>query len=438
MQNKYAPETSKLMMQNLQHFLPKFLENQYKEFSSADIKRDLQDLYLCHVTSYFPLYGEIHPRAKYWASKMALPEVKFSLEELFSLARPTVHFSLNSVAHPNENHKGFKRNSFVILDDLKSSTEQIAGGFIEDLFCVGPFRLSDKATVLVPKEMADQEAVVHGISTLPKEVKVVYFEGELNVAVENYLKSIGSEYLHIKHDKEVPQFFGRFGNKAISTEVLLPTIGKLLTSPDITPFTGLENLFVNNSNFNIYPFIELLEDFDPDAAKLLISSYYRLMSECFKLTSAQASFLKMHQKVIGQVIDLFAKSYSAEELFKKVSVESEVLKSYDFRTDLSRPVLDKGEYHRTSLSLLLESVSGLCFRAYFRQNCTTVIDLVFKQEHTSTTLSSKASDAISKLGEFIQNCDINGANCLVISYANVPEVVNKLGKKLSDIEIQRA
>ena len=66
-------------------------------------------------------------------------------------------------------------------------------------------------------------------------------------------------------------------------------------------------------------------------------------------------------------------SNNLDELSSSVSVESEVLKSYDYETDLDRPVIFENGPHRTSLSSLIESVTELSFAAFYRRNCTTVV-----------------------------------------------------------------
>ena len=385
------------------------------------------------MTKFFPLHGEVHSRSKYSTSPLADPRLKFSLEELFALARPTVHFSVNAVAHPNQNHKKFNNDNFVVIDSLQSSLHQIAGGYIEDLFSIGTFKLSKDAVVLAPKFMENTVELNSKIKTLPAGIKVIYYEGELTSAVENYLKSVGSKYLHIKYDEEVPQFFGTFGSQCVSSKTLLDKMGKLLISHDITPLSGLENIFLTNPTYNIAPYIEALDQFDFADVQSVITAFAKCISQCFKLKKAQATFLERHKVVLTSALSLFATSNNLDELSSSVSVESEVLKSYDYETDLDRPVIFENGPHRTSLSSLIESVTELSFAAFYRRNCTTVVDLVF-QNQAKTELSAKANSMVKELGEFIIPCVLRGVDSLVINYANVPSVANDLREKLLRIQ----
>lgn len=116
-------------------------EQGMRPLQSQEIKKMIQSggLALCHITSIFPEKGRILPRMKFHLDNHPQidPRIPPIVKSCFSVLRPTVHFGINGGAKPHA-QLNFNSESFAIIDPLR---DEIAGGYLEDLFCVGSYQL---------------------------------------------------------------------------------------------------------------------------------------------------------------------------------------------------------------------------------------------------------------------------------------------------------
>lgn len=353
----------------------KIIHDQYnvikKQGLSKINEKDLDRLYLCHVTSFFPQEGVIIPRKSY---QLSLFEKYKILEEVvikaFSTLRPTIHFSINSIAESHKEHGGFDKNSFVILDKIQHAKRHIVGGYIEDLFVIGAYQLSSEATILVPKHYKENPLIQSKIRTLPEGVKISYYDKGIQEAVREWLKVNKAPYLETKgiaDDPDVAVFVGRLGQKYVESAELMKFLGKKFCGHDITPMSRTE-ILLQSSVLMKPPYLEVLATLSLEETVRLLGQLKQVMLNVFNLNADQKSFLNAYEQTLIKIVTLFSKSPTLKELEKNWEMESELIMNYDAKVNLSKPI----SYH--TLSLNLSRATGLNFKPYFRTNCQTIVD----------------------------------------------------------------
>lgn len=158
------------------------------EKNNLRLEQSIKNLYLCHATNFFPNKGMIYPRI---TSKFNIPSsnLKMVTEETFAITRPTVHFSINSIVTEHKKYVEENNHRFIVIDKFENALDKICGGYLEDVFCIGPYRLSHKATILAPESC--KTTLQEKIKGMSKKIKITYYSGSEKEGL--------NQWLHIHH-----------------------------------------------------------------------------------------------------------------------------------------------------------------------------------------------------------------------------------------------
>lgn len=387
----------------------------------------IEKLYLCHATNFFPKNGVIYPRLNFGFSERNAfelgEELSSSISTLFSIVRPTVHFTLNSTATLHKDHSGFGSQPFIIIDPLMAST-QIAGGYIEDMFTFGPYILTNQATILAPK--TKREHIQESIKTLPNQVKVIYYEN-YEESIKQFFKDKNSDYLNtqgIIQSADEPVFYGKLGKEMVSSSTLLKWINRKFCTHDITYFSQIENMLSGNEVYNQPPFLSILHN--PSWAIATIDSYLQGIKEHFIFTKEQEIYFDKYKSILMQIASLALKSATTEELINSVSINKDILKSYDHPISLNKMIpIQQG-------ALLLSSFSGVKFNAYYRKSSHYgLVDAAYLLPDTRS-----ADDTLSQLRTTFQLNFIlethNNKAYIVLKDINLQEIGDVILSRFND------
>lgn len=339
-------------------------------------KNDVSNLYLCHITAYFPLQGVIIPRYAISNYKVPLPEEYEAITRpAFSIIRSTVHFSLNSVVQGHSTYKNNLANKapFIILDKLKPTQKQIVGGYIEDLFCIGHYKLSEETVVLVPEAKRNDEQTLADIKSLPPTVSINYFNGDAKSAVQEFLAAKGADYLDmsgIEQDPNAEVFFGRLGKNYISSQDLMRNIGATFCTHAFTSLCELEPFFSESLIFNFPPFLGSLVNKKLEDVKKGINMAVVTCFSSFNLSPAVKNYLVQYKDALNEVVTMFLTSNSFPELQRNWETQYKAVCSYDLQADLQKPVLDNAAAEK------LDKLTGHSFKAYNLTRCLGRVDAV--------------------------------------------------------------
>lgn len=334
----------------------------------------LNDLYLCHITEYFPVNGIIYPRLT-----LHLPSIfSQTLHDLFastvSVKRPTIHFTVNSVVETHNDYKASQvpKSPLIIIDSLLLAKEQIKGGYVEDLFCIGPYKLSNQASILIPESLKYNQKTLDNLQTLPPNVHVRYYTGHPKDAVKQFLESKNAHYLNtenIVYDADQPIFFGRLGKKLLSSEQLLSQMGAIFCSHDITILRMIERVW-GQSYISKPPYISAFENHTAEEVVDYLNHLMDYIPECFKLSASERLNFSKYRQALEEVVKMFCNAKSGQELHYHWEVIKDKVLSYDRPTNFRRPVEIQSTARR------LRDITGLPFEAYYRVNTFSIVDAV--------------------------------------------------------------
>jgi hypothetical protein len=259
------------------------------------LDNSVDKLYLCHVTKFFPKTGVIKPR-------MILKKAKEPVASLLSVVRPTVHFTLNYLVQETEEFN-LKDRKFAIIDRYESSQNQMVGGYLEDIFCIGPYKLSKDAAILVPNSLKEDVQLQEEIAKLNGRVKEIIFyddgtEKALAVAMNAFLADKQAPvFQSVVDDDRKPNLLSKLDKgRFFSSQSFMVSQKKIFCTHDITPMAQLERFLVLNQDH--------LVDFA--ATSKSIKEYMDGVSEAFPFLQQQhKDFLLSYSKAVRLAMKVF-------------------------------------------------------------------------------------------------------------------------------------
>lgn len=405
--------------------LPDFTEvnsKQVKKVAGRKVDNSVNNLFLCHATPFFPKNGTILPRMKF---DMGVDHpLKTILERVFPILRPTVHFTVNSVVSNHRDYIAETNRRFIVVDSFERAAESISGGYIEDVFCIGPYHLSNQAEVLIPESCRTDQTLQKEIAALKGRVKIVYYQGNEGEALAKWMKEKNASILTpVQKDPDAENFICTFGrDRYLSSVSLMEKAKKTFCSHAATPMAQIENLIGTSPVCDQAPFLQVLIG-DANSYESLSNrtkEYIQAIEKSFNLTENQKSFIRSYEKAVLLALKIFSKAENLDELHEEFNIYKELILQYDAKVDLNRRI--DGQRPTQDLS----KITGLPFVAYYRLNCKTVVDAGYP-----TGLSKKQSEELVR-GltkktdlEFILE-EHEDKFYIVLKRVNLPEVQSKL------------
>lgn len=332
------------------------------------IDNSVKDLYICHATNFFPEDSIIHPRLGYKIN--CNPKLKNIFEKLFSVIRPTVHFSLNSIVSEHSEYKIKGNQRFIVIDKLESATNSISGGYIEDIFCIGPYKLSNDATILVPEACKNKKGIQEKIENINRNIKVIYYQGIDKDNFVKWIKNHNASYINpIQQDPDIPNLLCQYGdNRYMNSHSLMKDLKKTYCTHDITPTAQIETYISKTFISEKAPFLQLFEKSNFECIIKNIHDFINSINEVYPLNESQKIFIKGYEKAVFLGLEMVYKAKNLEEIQKNLSLDNDLIFQYDMETDLNNKI------NFQSATKNLSHIIGLTFTPYFRKNSTTIVD----------------------------------------------------------------
>ncbi|STX37314.1 hypothetical protein [Legionella feeleii] len=431
---KITPEKSEETVKDFQHLeiIQECFVSQKSNLIKQGIKEGMESekLYICHVTSYFPENGIIYPRATFNLPEMhnLSTEMAAVATRALSIPRPTVHFAINSIAESHTSHSGFSETPFIIIEKLQEGASQIRGGYIEDLFCIGKFRLSSNAILLLHTSYQSNTAIQDKIKSIPKGIKVIYYAGSPSIALRNFLESQHSAYLTLApvKNREEPMFFGTIQNKMVSSLNIIKQINGVLCTHDVTPMAQIEGCF--EGLIPQYPYLYPLRSLSIDESVSLIKRYVSAMRNSFNVDSDTYRFIASYENALIHLIYLFKDPASASSdnlTGSQWDYYKDLICSYDYKPDLDRAI------DQTTSTTKLSDMTGLFFKPYYRSGSTTIVDAVYirdgNEEKENVTKKLSSYPQLLFKNEICKQ-KLEDKECIVLAGVNIKETQDEIAK----------
>lgn len=251
------------------------------------------------MTKFFPDEGIIHPRVNFEIDdEIDLQEsMKNIVQTIVSVVRPTVHFSVNSIVAEHRDYVKKEHQRFVVIDKYEKALPHISGGYLEDIFCIGPYKLSNDAVILVPASLSQNREIKEKIRSLNGRVKVIEYQDEDDtLAFERWMQEKKKKMVKpVEKNCDIPNLLCFLGDKNyISSYTLMEKSEKTLCTHDITPTFQLESLLTTKLTFfPEAPFVRIDKNLYSD-----IKNYIKVSEDAFKLSKKQKVFLQIYEKII--------------------------------------------------------------------------------------------------------------------------------------------
>lgn len=409
-----------------------FLQKQYQAVYKQKLRKitqiDLDQLYLCHATSFFPGKGIIIPRVNY---RINLPESHKRLSEVLGCAlsnvRPTVHFCINNVYAEHSEYGGLENKNFVILEKLKNAKGKVIGGYLEDMFALGSYQLSPEASILIPEHYKKDPLIQSKIKHLPEGVTITYYHQGTQQAVHEWLQAKNLPYLEstgILNSVDEPLFVGKLGKKYIESSELAKSLGIRFITHDITPMAAIEDMLLSKILLD-KPYLEILMSLSLQETFTFLKLLTQKTAKVFKLNEDQKAFLNIYEVMLRRIISLCKESTSLDMLGNKWELEAEeLIMNYDSEVALNKPVA-----HHT-LALNLSRATGLQFKSYFRTNCQTIVDAAC-QVDSEEAMKKYIHQLNTIFGEYFSPERHGKCHYIVLREINEPFIAAALNKTLS-------
>jgi hypothetical protein len=117
-----------------------------------------ENIYFVHLTEILPPNGTMIPGNVVLddSGQVSLQKHQDFLKHVPNL-RMSIHWFTNDLVTPHENYKF--TGKYVIIERAKFLRPQLYGGYAEDFFCIGPYRLSAEAVIFVPEDEIAQAKI---------------------------------------------------------------------------------------------------------------------------------------------------------------------------------------------------------------------------------------------------------------------------------------
>lgn len=403
----------------------KYVQNFTKEQTDS-LKRDkrrlessVAHLYLCHATQFFPSDGMIQPRMKFNVAECSLKAI---VEKVFSIVRSTVHFTINSIVSDHSHYSPNNKQRFIVIDKFRNAQDNIVGGYLEDVFCIGSYQLSNQAEILVPKSVENDPQIQEKIRGLKGRVKIVYYNCSEKTALENWLRDRNAEPIKpTVTDADTPNLVCPLGkNRYISSQIMMETVKKTFCTHDITPMAQLETFICTTKIYESSPFLGITEKYNYKLLSENVQKYIQAIQKVYKLNESQNRFIRSYEKAILLALKILSEAKTIEETQEEFKIYEELIVSFDASVDLKRKI----ESHRATQALT--KLTGLPFEAYYRTNCNTVVDAACPTGLTQM----QSEELITKLKTKVDiefTLELHGDTFYIAAKGlNLPEVLKKL------------
>lgn len=370
---KYTENYSKLIP------VKKWIDEQ--KLAVADLKEaklSFEDLYVCHISNFFPRKGILLPRSNYDKSEHMPDELHSFSKKVLSVMRSTVHFTLNSVATDHEMYKTDKQ--FLVIDKFKNSKDQFIAGYVEDIFCIGPYKLSHEAVIIIPDFLKESIAIKSQTNELNKKIQIIYYNTNIKNAATNWFQENKIPFFRpVSNDADIVNYYHKIGEDQFTSSLhLMKITGKRLCTHDISPMRQIEILITDSIKVDIQPRFKIsFIDFSYDEIRKTFLSYSKalLIKGLFPLNSNQKYFIKSFEKTILLALQILHEAKSIELLKKSVERDEELFTHYDSEVDFDRKIDNQATTKR------LNELTLMPFIAHYRQGCNTIVDAACQVEN---------------------------------------------------------
>ncbi len=342
----------------------------------ADLSLD--DLYVCHISNFFPRNGIVLPRSNYEKSEKMPDEIHSFSKKMFCVMRSTVHFALNSVA---EDHKDFKTDKhFLVIDKFKNCKDQLIAGYAEDIFCIGPYKLSDDAVIILPEFLKESTGVKSQINKLTKKIQIIYHDTNVKIAAKNWFqKNEIPFFMPVSGDADMPNYYHKIGKDQFTSSLHLMKMSNIrFCTHDISPMKQIEILITDSIKIHFLPKFKisfLNSSYEEICNTLRKYSKALLVNGLFPLNSNQKYFIKSFEKTVLLALQILHEAKSIELLKSNIERDEELFTHYDSEVDFNRKI----EIQVTTKRL--SELTKMPFMAYYRQGCNTIVDAALQVEN---------------------------------------------------------
>ncbi|NNM44375.1 MAG: hypothetical protein HKM07_08570 [Chlamydiae bacterium] len=382
----------------------------------------ITNLYLCHATRFLPREGIIHPRMKFNGN--TTPGLIPTIERVFSIFRPTVHFSVNSIASAHSAYAQASKPRFIIIDKLTNALDSISGGYLEDMFCIGPYRISNEATILIPESSKMDSELQDKIKKLNGRVEIVYYNGSEQLAFENWIQGKNAHPIKaVQSDPNIPNFVCLLGNdRYISSQSLMQEIKKTFCTHDTSPTAQIEEQICTGEIYSIPPFLESVKTHSLEVIVRSIIEYVDVASKVYELSAKQRRFIRSYEEAILLAVKIISKAKNNVQLLQDLDFHNELIMHYDKKFDLTRKIDSQ------SATQVLSELTGLTFSAYYRMDCDTIVDAAHQTSLSEIESETLLAKLIRDIGlEFTIEQQENSFY-IILKGVNLPEVQEKIKK----------
>lgn len=338
----------------------------------------LDDLYVCHISNFFPRNGLLLPRSNYEKSKHMPDELHSFGKKMFCVMRSTVHFALNSVAL---DHKDFTANKqFLVIDKFKNSKDQFIAGYAEDIFCIGPYKLSKDAVIIIPEFLKESIGIKSQINELNKKIQIKYCDTNVKNAAKNWFKENEIPFFKpVSSDADMPNYYHKIGEDQFTSSLHLMKIHNIrFCTHDISPMKQIEILVTDSIKVHLLPKFKISfinSSYEEICNTLSNYSKALLVNGLFPLNSNQKYFIKSFEKTVLLALQILHEAKSIEWLKSNVERDEELFTHYDSEVDFNRKIESQ------VTTKYLSELTKLPFIAYHRQGCYTIADAALQVEN---------------------------------------------------------
>ena len=384
-----------------------------------------EDLYVCHISNFFPRNGVLLPRSNYEKSEHMPDELHSFSKKMLCVMRSTVHFALNSVADDHELFNTDKQ--FLVIDKFKNSKDQFIAGYAEDIFCIGPYKLSSEAVIIIPEFLKESIGIKSQINELNKKIQIIYNDTNVKNAAINWFQKNKIPFLNpISNDADMPNFYHKIGKDQFTSSLhLMKITNKRFCTHDISPMRQIEILLADNIKVHIQPKFRISfinSSYDEICKTFLSYSKALLIKGLFPLNSNQKYFIKSFEKTVLLALQILHEAKSVEVLKNTVERDEELFTHYDSEVDFDRKI----EIQVTTKRL--SELTMMSFMAYYRQGCQTIADAVCQVENQF--VAKKLQNIFEerfKTSFIVETHD--GIPYVVLKGVNLTDIANCIWKK---------
>jgi len=439
LKDEYSPkdlrqiEFHKNFVMNFGDIILDCVSKQKNRLSNLSYYEGIDDLYVFHLTKFFPEKGYIFPRMN-TVRQTPAGEVKIGssavemLNSYISLARPTIHFTLNHLVEAHSEYKS-EHNQYkniVVISPFNKAKNEIIGGYIEDLMMFGSYRIPDGSYILIPEGLnVDTSQISDGITVFryrgPVKDAVISFCNQFNIPIMDKSRIVDNPEVE-------PIFCAKINGKKIISDNLARSQGFLFSNHGDSIFDLIEKVLIKQL---------ILVDAGTEC-------FFELDNECSNsvklfLNKACESIKNVYVgKVCINSLNLWKNSLiSGFEFFALKNNDADIVDEWH-NISLSVSEYDKlflknKLTYQSSACLDLKRATGLDFKLYSYGNeydvmLNGICILDDKMANKGQAFAIKLSESF-KL-PFLYT-ELSGRSCIVLRDINYPEVGKAIQNKVN-------